>query len=251
MRSIALVATAALLFACEGVEAAKRTIAWEDEMCSNTLEFDDSKHDETALRNTIALLFGEPPVVAPSVAPVLAPDDVTKVDRESFDAACADALARAPKVRFVALPKLEAFWAARIDEIRDSCAFESAKMSAYREPSALRLYQPAAAACARFVDALEGKTDLGETWRTTIVESCRRNADPKACTSRNLTQGNGPRGPEWMRLYVLSFGWNNCAVRFLKVNVNAPGKEQTRMALQQQFERLFKIKKKHCEGGQD
>jgi hypothetical protein len=52
-----------------------------------------------------------------------------------------------------------------------------------------------------------------------------------------------------MRLYVLSFGWNNCATRFLKVN--APGREQARMALQQQFERQFKIKKKHCEGGQD
>jgi hypothetical protein len=120
------------------------------------------------------------------------------------------------------------------------------KIRAHREPGALREYKPAAA-CSRYVDALEGKTDLAQTWRNTITESCRNNADPKACASRNLADGNGPNGTQWMRLYVLSYGWNNCAVPYLKVNTAKT--EGARSALQQRFKRLFKVKKQNCDEG--
>jgi hypothetical protein len=49
-----------------------------------------------------------------------------------------------------------------------------------------------------------------------------------------------------MRLYVLEFGWNNCAVRYLKVN-NSAKAQAMRTALQQRFKRLFKIKKQNCD----
>jgi hypothetical protein len=213
-------------------------------MCSNSLEFDDAKYDETALRNTIGLLFSAAPVETPPADPVFKPEDIEKLDLDRFKAACTNALARAAQVPFIALPELKAYWATKVDEIRDSCAFEIAKIRAHREPGALREYKPAAA-CSRFVDALEGKTDLAQTWRTTIAESCRKNADPKTCTSSNLAKGSGPQGTEWMRLYVLDFGWNNCAVNYLKVN--AAKTEPLRSALQQRFKRLFKIKRANCD----
>ena len=220
-------------------------MTWEDEMCSNSLQFDDAKYDETALRNTIGLLFSAAPVETPPAEQVFKPEDVAKLDLDRFKAACAEALANAERVTFIALPELKAYWATKVDEIRDTCAFEIAKIRAHREPSALREYQPAAAACSRFVDALEGKTDIRQVWRNTITESCRNNADPRQCTNSNVANGTGPNGAEWMRLYVLDFGWNNCAVRYLKVNTAKT--EAARTALQQRFNRLFKIKKKNCD----
>jgi hypothetical protein len=219
-------------------------MSWDDEMCSNSLEFDDAKYDETALRNTIGLLFSVAPVETPSADPVFKPEDIDKLDLDRFKAACADAIARADQVQFLTLPELKAYWATKAAEIRDSCAFEIAKIRGYREPSALREYQPAAA-CSRFVDALESKTDIRQVWRNTITESCRKNADPKTCTSSNLAKGTGANGAEWMRLYVLDFGWNNCAVNYLKVNTAKS--EDVRSALQQRFKRLFKIKRANCD----
>lgn len=245
MRLAASALSAALLLACDPSAAAQRTISWEDETCANTVEFDDAKYDETALRNTIGLLFWMAPVEGPSPEAVFKPEDIAKLDLDRFKAACADALARADQVPFMALPDLKAYWATKVDEIRDSCAFETAKIRAHREPGALRDYKPAAA-CSRYVDALEGKVDLVQTWRNTIAESCRKNADPKTCTSNNVASGNGPDGKEWMRLYVLEYGWNNCAVRYLKVN-NATKAQAMRTALQQRFKRLFKIKRQNCD----
>ena len=248
MRPVAFALSAALLLPCDPSAAAQRTLSWEDEMCSNSLEYDDVKYDEVALRNTIGLLFSTAPVETPSADLVFKPEDIAKLDLDRFKAACADALARAAQVTFIALPELKAYWATKVDEIRDSCAFEFAKIRAHREPGALRDYKPAAA-CSRFVDALEGKTDLAQTWRGTITESCRNNADPKTCTSSNLAKGTGANGAEWMRLYVLDFGWNNCAVKYLKVNTAKT--EGMRSALQQRFKRLFKIKRASCDDSPD
>jgi hypothetical protein len=246
MKIAAFATVLALLLASEPSAAAKRTITWEDEMCVNTIEFDDTKYQETALRNTIGLLFTAPLVEAPSAEPVFKPEDIVKLDPDRFSAACADALARVDQVAFLPMPDLKAYWATKVDEIRDTCAFEIAKMRAHREPSALREYKPAAA-CSRYIDGLEGKTDLVQVWRNTITESCRNNADPNACASRNLAEGSGPNGTQWIRLNVLSYGWNNCAVAYLKVNTAKT--EGARSALQQRFKRLFKIKKKDCDEG--
>src|SRR5215475_2274671 len=154
MRPAALAVSAALLLPCGAADAAQRTMTWEDETCSNSLQFDDAKYDETALRNTIGLLFSAAPVEAPPAEQVFKPEDVAKLDLDRFKAACTEALARAEKTPFIALPDLKAYWATKVDEMRDTCAFEIAKIRAHREPSALREYQPAAAACSRFTDAL-------------------------------------------------------------------------------------------------
>src|SRR5262245_64689890 len=121
MRLATLATSALLLLPCDPSAAAKRTITWEDEACSYRAEFDDKKYDETALRNTIGLVFSNPPVEAPTAEPVFKPEDVAKLDLDRFRAACADALARAADVRLISLPGLDAYWAATVDKIRDRC----------------------------------------------------------------------------------------------------------------------------------
>jgi hypothetical protein len=248
MKPAVFAVSASLLLACDPSIAAKRTITWDDEMCSNSLEFDDTKYDETTLRNTVGLLFSTPPVETPPIEGVLKPEDIATLDLGRVQATCTDALARADRVPFLALPGLKAYWVNKIDEIRDVCAFDVAKIRAYQDPSALREYRPAAA-CSRFVDALEGKVDLVQTWRNTVAESCRSNADRNRCISSSLANGNGPNGRDWIRLYVIEFGWSNCAVKFLKINTAKT--EGMRTALQQRFKRLFKVKKQGCDEGAD
>ena len=229
-----------LLLLCDPSAAAKRTIEWEDLLgCANTVEFDDTKYDEMALRNTIDVLFNVPPF--PSVEYVAKPEDIAKLDLERLKSECTDTLARAEGLTLISLSGLKDYWSTKIEQLRDACAYGAIEIRGYTDPSALREYRPAAASCSRYVDALEGKTDIVPVWRETIAESCRRNIDPSKCVSGNLAKGSGPNAAEWIRLFVHSFGWNNCANKFMKVNTSKD--EPVRSELERRFKRLFKTKR--------
>jgi len=240
MRIAAFATMSALLLPCDPSAAAKRIIAWKDVMeCANTVEFDDRKHDEAALRNTIEVIFEDAPLLP--VLHVTKPEDIATLDLDRFKAECATTIARAEGLSLIALPGLKEYWTARVEQLRDACAFGTIRIRGFSDPAALREYQPAEAACSRYVDALEGKTDIVQIWRDTITESCRRNLDPAKCASGNLAYGSRSNAMEWIRLYVYSFGWNNCANKFRKVNVTK--NEPVRSELERRFKRLFKTKR--------
>jgi hypothetical protein len=238
MRFATLAIFAALLLTCDPSAAARRTITWEDVMtCVNTVEFDDAKYQETAVRNTIEVIF-DPPILP--VVHVPKPEDMAKLDLDQFKTECTNAVTRAEGLRLISLPGLQDYWAAKVEQMRDACAYGIIEIRGFSDPAALREYQPAATSCSRYVDALEGKTDIVQVWRDTITESCRRNLDPARCASNSLAEGNGPNGAEWIRLYVYGFGWNNCANKFRVENINYEKSESMRSELEKRFKRLFK-----------
>ena len=116
----------------------------------------------------------------------------------------------------------------------DACLLGGVKLRGYADPSVLRRYRRASPHCDAFVDALEGKTDLTALWRATIRKNCADNASPAACRQRNEVQGNGPDGETWKRIYLMGFGWGNCAVNHTTFNTEE-GERSTA-----QRERLFK-----------
>src|SRR5262249_40916075 len=141
-----------------------------------------------------------------------------RTDLEELQSECLMLREVGKGIKFLRLPGIEQLRASLLDDTEDACAFADAKIRALKDPAALREYKPAAEACSAYIDALEGKTDLEQTWRETVQESCKRNADPAACVSRRADEAQKPDGKERKRLFVLGFGWNNCAVRFMRSN---------------------------------
>jgi hypothetical protein len=238
-------ALVAVTLGCAGADAAERTMSWESG-CRFTVRFDPAKQDETRLRNTVHLLFGPSDFDAPGTTPAFEPKSVAALDPDKVERACKAALDVAARLEFIALPGVEDYRRARMAELKDGCDFDLAQTRGFKTPSSLRDYQPAAA-CARFVDALEGKTDLQQLFRQTVEKGCADNASPQACSARYLAEVQKADGKERMRIYLVNFGWTNCAVNYNLRNTDAKKMESMRSALEAQFRRMFKVKQDKCE----
>ncbi|GLH82496.1 hypothetical protein SSBR45G_74050 [Bradyrhizobium sp. SSBR45G] len=226
-------------------DAAERTMSW-DSGCRFSIRFDPAKQDETRLRNTVHLLFGPSDFDSPGPTPAFEPKAVAALDPDKIERACKAALDVAARLEFIALPGVDDYRRARMAELKDSCDFELAQTRGFKTASALRDYQPAAA-CVRFVDAIEGKTDLQQVFRQTVEQGCANNASPKACVARYLAEAQKADGPERMRIYLVNFGWSNCAINYNLRNTGEKKMEQMRSALETQFRKMFKVKQDKCE----
>jgi hypothetical protein len=198
------------------------------------------------LKNTVHLLFGPADFQAPFVPLPFSPQAISKLDLDGTTQQCSKALQSAGRLSFVPLRGIEEFRRAKIVEIKDWCDFETIKIRAFRDPSVLREYLPAAA-CSGFIDALEGKKNTMAAFRETLNQNCTRNISPDQCVQNQLANLQKPNALEWARLYLMTFGWSNCAVKYANRNVDAKKLEQMRLGLEGQFRRAFKIVKKQCD----
>ncbi|TDR89772.1 hypothetical protein [Enterovirga rhinocerotis] len=215
--------------------AQTKTYRWEDGLCRHSVRYDPRKVDEQALKSTAEILNTEQGV--PIAMSPLTPADAEKLDPAGFETQCAATAARMRAHRLLPLPGIEEYRTERARQIDDACAFGSAQLRSHRDPSALRRYAPAAGRCDRFVDALEGRADLTATWRARITETCARNVDPASCRKRREDEGARPDGEARKRLYLVSFGWGNCATEFAAFNGEGAKRRQ---AMEEKLTRAFK-----------
>lgn len=238
----------AALFNCtiEAGAAGRKTLTWQDDTCTNTVAFDPAKVDETRLRNTVRILFGREDFEIELDVWPQDPQAVAKLDPNRLAERCETRIDAAERLQFLPLKGIEEHRRALVATMKDFCEFQTTKIRGFRNASALRDYQPAAA-CSRFVDALEGKTDTVTVFRQTVAQNCQQNASPSQCTSRGLADLGKPDGIDWARLYLLDFAWNNCAINYNRTNVDRDSIEQQRRALTAQFRREFRVVKSKCD----
>jgi hypothetical protein len=232
---------------CSAASAAQ--VSWDDETCRNTVRFDAKKIDETALRNTVKLLFEQSPLSPTTGVYLLTPEDAAGADLAGLQRECDEIARTGRELKLLALRGIEEYRTGLLDDTRDRCEFMSAEVRAVKDGAALRDYKPAAPACSRFVDALDGKVDLDDVWRETIAASCRNNASPAACRARGLREAEAPDGAQRKRLQILNFGWNNCAMRFTRAWTLDKERAAQRRALAKRFKSQFKIVKSKCQVG--
>lgn len=222
-----------------------KKVTWEDTDCLRSFRFDPTKYSEESIWNTIHLIFGPADFGSPFVDFGFRPQDYEKYDFAQFKfdfdhlkQQCTSALSRAKELSFVPLSGIEDYRRALIDEIEDTCNFSTIEMHGATNPPVLREY-PRAAACAPFVDALEGKSDIKAMFRQMLVQSCEKNVSQRACVDTGLTKD--------MRVQVLVYGWHNCANNFRIENTDAKRRDQMHAQLEKQFRRQFKVKEIKCE----
>jgi hypothetical protein len=225
--------------------AADNTLSWWHDGCGYSVNFDAAQHDEARLRNTVHLLYGPPDFKAPSVGLPFNPRSVARINLEHVAQECRSALDVAGRLEFLSLTGVEEYRRGLMDEIKDTCAFETAQVRGFRDPSALRDYQPAAA-CTPYADALEGKRDMMAAFQQTLDHNCA-GADQAACVEQELMRAQKEDGRDWVRLYLVKFGWNMCATEFTSRHADGRRLEQMRADLEGQFRQAFKVTRHSCE----
>jgi hypothetical protein len=223
-----------------GVSARAPKIWWEDDECYHNISFDPAKYVDKSLRDAVRLIFGYPTLVEPETQRVFQPADLDKLDPKKFESECAGALEVLNDLKPFPLRGMNELLQLKIDERRDSCAFEKTMSLGFRNPSALRDYAPAAAACSQLVDAVEGKTNLPTVFMDELERSCRDNGAPAQCVQREIAHSRLPDGIEWMRIYLIGHRWNNCANAFTR-RANGKSLERIRAQVEKEFRREFKI----------
>jgi hypothetical protein len=235
---LAALTLSALLAFSSGVPAAERLSWWHDG-CGHSVSFDPAQFDAARLRNTVHLLYGPPDFKAPPVGLPNHPQSVDRLNLDHFRQECTSALEVAGRLEFLPLTGIEEYRHALMAEIRDTCAFQTAQIRGFREPSTLRDYQPAAA-CAPIVDALEGKRDIMAAFRQTLDRQCT-GAGGASCVERELARAQKQDGDAWVRLSLVKFGWNSCASEFTSRSVDSRKLEQMRAGLEDQFRQAFNV----------
>lgn len=239
-----LIALAAVLFTAAPVQAAQ--LSFEDEACSNRVTFDPKKTDKAQLQGTIALLYDERPFVTGNIFSTAA--DLARANVGALQRQCTALTDKRKSLKVLPLPGIEDYRTMLIDDAADSCELELASMRGMTDASALRDYKPAASVCSEYIDALEGKIDFEQAWNRTVDNNCRDNASPAVCRRRYDTEAKLPDGPVRKRLYMIGFGWNNCAVKFMRINALEDKRNSMREGLIREFKRRFKVTSK-CQNG--
>lgn len=210
--------------------AAQRRISFEGEACSYTARFDPAKWPESRVRAALSSVYlsDGPPVGGLYDTP----QSVASFDLDAYRRQCAAAIAKAERTETLGLAEMETYRTALIAAGREMCAYQVILYRAARgEASALQEFQPAAGRCARFSDALEGKTDLDAGWRISVQESCKDNVNVRQCRARAEAERAKPDGRERARLHLLGYGWNNCAIRYMTGGPSEPIREAARKKL--------------------
>ena len=115
------------------------------------------------------------------------------------------------------LPGLQDYRNMLLLQLEDWCDFGQALMRGSQgDTGALRSFAPSAGHCSIYIDALDGRVDVNDVWRKTAISSCARNSDPKACESRDFGAEREPDAAQRIRSDVLGYGWQNCAVAYLR-----------------------------------
>jgi hypothetical protein len=223
-------------------------IVWEDEIYNHTITYDATRVDEEALRNTVNLLFGRSEIRPPSTTVFpFTPQEAARADLAKLEAECTEIQRLGRTLKLLPLSGIEEYRAFLLDDAQDLCEKTAASIRGLKDPTALRDYKPALAAYSTYIDALEGRIDFDRMWSETVEAICQRNAQPSACKKWRYDEAQKPDGAEWKRLLVMGFGWNNCAVRFIRVNALRPRRAAMQAMLEKQFKNQFKIVTSKCD----
>jgi len=221
-------------------------LSFEDEACSNRVTYDQKKTDKAQLQGTIALIYEERPFVTGNIFQTAS--DLRRADVGALQRQCTALADKRKSLKVLPLPGIEEYRTMLIEDAADSCELELASMRGMTNASALRDYKPAASVCSNYIDALEGKVDFEQAWTRTVDANCRENSDPAGCRRRYDTEAKLPDGAVRKRLFMIGFGWNNCAVKFMRINALEDKRNSMREGLIREFKRRFKVASK-CPNG--
>ena len=230
-----------------GKEAYAAQVEWTDPIsCNYKIRFEPKKYDAARVLNTADFDFATRRIPFFPMSEAYVQYGASGVD--AYREACsrhADLLTSLP---LVDLPGLEAYRDLKIEQLKDWCDFEAALLHGrFGDTAALRTFEPSAAHCSRYVDALEGETDIRRVWRELVVSHCQDNSEPERCRADFYSAEGQLDEAERIKRDVLTYGWQKCSTPYLKTGNSVSQKAASMEArLVNTFRKRFRMLRAPC-----
>lgn len=230
--------------------AAEKTISVSGPGCDYRIKFDPAKVDERKLKDTANVILGEG-----LANPNFAVHDKSQIYTEALARAdYENCMAPAKPLRaqtYLDMPGLADLRARRLEQIAETCAFDRIKGRALVAGASARIlleFQPAAQACTRLIEKADDPAALRPVWRELVKKRCIDNGNPAQCRKNGLALEGTKDADRLIRADVISHDWSNCAIAFLKLNVDQAKDDAVRADLAKRFRKTFRTKE-ICEDG--
>ncbi|HLZ05060.1 MAG TPA: hypothetical protein VKR55_23275 [Bradyrhizobium sp.] len=228
---------------------AEATLEWENGAgCRFKTRFDPAKYEKEKFKNTINVIFvdGFYEPFSPLIALGSGPHGRLTSNTAEFQRQCESTKDRIANLPVIELPGMEIYRKLSLEELEDWCKFNTVETrAASGDPAALREYTPSAAKCSRYIDALEGKTDIRTVWREAIDTQCRITGDLETCKANVVSGEKDQNTEEAIKRDVLVDGWQACSISYVK---GAERREvfSARAAVEKIFRHRFKVRSYRC-----
>jgi hypothetical protein len=218
-----------------------KKLKWSGMVCQFEGAYDARKYTETQLKNTLKL--------ASTAAYDLLFDptpneyaDIKMLRLENLDAEYADKADELKNLEIVKNPYWETVRQKKLKELEQLYNLKRATLLAYENPSILQKFDFAAPCVKKYAAPLtDGGDALLQIWREVNKASQQRNASPERLQERFDEQLASPEKFQYARMEVMTFGWWNCANKFIEYVESSDEKEA-------EFKKLFKtVKTLGCE----
>jgi hypothetical protein len=241
--------SARILAACLAVSApchaAQRTLDWANEICRYKLRFDPSKYDADRFKNTIDFVFGGVFLRFPMPSSYMPPKEG---EMAAYKEVCSNYAGKLSSFAMIDLPGLQDYRNLLSLQLQNWCDFWQALMRGGQgDTAALRSFAPSAGQCSIYIDALDGKVDMNEVWRKTVIATYAKNYKPKACEAEHFAAEGKPDAAQSIRSDVLGYGWQNCSVSH-SPTLDALRKKAASLErlLQQRIRARFRMVRSQC-----
>jgi len=238
------------VLAAHGARADSTKMTYESQTshCKYDVRFDPKKDEALRVSNTLDVAYGHQFVLQLLGRPS-SPNDPARWPqfRDEVSHFCTSTIKRVTELPTLDLPAVEEYRAVSLDRLHDYCDLNTAEARAgLGEPSALRDYKKSAPKCSRFIEALEGN-DTKTVWHEVIDASCQKNGAPDACRARHLAAETKLNAADWIKLDLLTYGWQNCSVPYLLENSDYKRLEALRAASEKAIRARLKVRAHPCD----
>jgi hypothetical protein len=133
MMRIGLIAFGLVLVWGHPAVGASKSVSWSDQACQLNLKFDPAKQAETAIMNTIHLLFGLEESLGPLGPITFEPEDYKNFDFDKLTEECRRSIERVKDLPLVRLPGIEDYRHALTEAIKDCLRIHGNQSARFHE----------------------------------------------------------------------------------------------------------------------
>lgn len=234
-------AAAIVAFAAGSAAAQQKVFKWSDELCDYQGTYNSRKFSATQLKDT-AKLFSYKGLPLTKTPTVFHPDDLDRLDLEGLNKEYAAILSELGSLDIVPVPYWQEQRRLKIAELKQVYELSNVSIRGYTDPHVLNELSGSAACKTKFAAPLiAGGDTLINVWRNLNVERRENNADPASRRREFERELASADAIKFARVYVMAFGWWNCANENIKY-IDYDGTQE------REFRKLFvRVKTVKCD----
>ena len=232
----------AILFLCSApLFAQTAKFRWTTDLCEYEGVFDQKKHTRAQLQNTHKMMMSGSFDLG-NDAVIWKFEEIANLNVAALDAEFNLKTAQLKNLDIANSAYWKRFKQKNLTELEQVYRLSKTTMLAYTNPAEIKQYTHAESCVNLYADPLiNGGDELLKVWLQVNETSRRNNADPKRLQTIFEQQLNSQDKFKYAQVEVMTFGWWNCANKFVE---RTTSDEQP----QKEFNKLFKtVKTIYCD----